>query len=121
MVLAQKLDETQSSTSSDVDLHYNVFWNFIRRAKILGRFCIIWGSNWPKFPQIGKNVGNVSKKGGKFWLPTIFKKGKFDAEFNVDSDSVIKYDLILGSDWLMGVQSCKGSDDGGRVMVAKSP
>ena len=57
-------------------------------------------------------MGNGSKKGANFGcLPLL--KGVLNAEFNVDSDSVIKHDLILGSDWLMGVQSFKGSDDGG--------
>ena len=57
-------------------------------------------------------MGNGSKKGGKNWLHTILK-GEFYVEFDLDSDSVIKHDLILWSDWLMGVQSCKGSNDGG--------
>ena len=73
---------------------------------------------------IGQNRHKMAKMWGKF-----LKKGAnfgslinildvLDAEFNVDYDFVIKHDLILWCDWLMGVQSCNNSDDRGRVMVA---
>ena len=57
--------------------------------------------------------GMVLKKGAIFdCLPTIL--GVLDAEFNVDYDFATKHDLILWSEWLMGVQSCKNSDNWGQ-------
>ena len=57
--------------------------------------------------------GMILKKGAIFdCLPTIL--GVLDEEFNVDYDFATKHDLILWSEWLMGVQSCKNSDNWGQ-------